>query len=86
MNLLTEIRFRHYSGEMFSEFELLSQKISQLADLAQSLRRENAQLRTQVSAMAAENAELSERMLQAHRRVSALLEKIPLSDQKEEMT
>lgn len=74
----------HYSGGMLSDFHFLSEKIRQLAELAQSLRRENAELRTQMSAMAAENAELSERMLQAHRRVSALLEKIPLSEQDEE--
>jgi hypothetical protein len=34
--------------------------------------------------MATENAELTKRMHEAHRRVTALLEKIPLSEQDEE--
>jgi cell division protein ZapB len=74
----------HYSGEMVSEFHLLAEKIGQLADLAQSLRRENAELRARASALSAENVELSRRMVEAHRRVSALLEKIPLAEQDEE--
>jgi FtsZ-binding cell division protein ZapB len=69
---------------MISEFQLLSEKIRQLAELAQSLRRENADLRLRAAAMAAENAELSKRMFEAHQRVTALMEKIPLSEQNEE--
>lgn len=69
---------------MLSEFHSLSEKIRQLAELTQSLRRENAELRARMSAIEAENAELSGRMQQAHRRVSALLERIPLSEQGEE--
>lgn len=62
---------------MISEFHQLSEKVSELALLAQSLRRENADLRRQAVALAAENAELSQRMEQAHARLAALLEKIP---------
>jgi FtsZ-binding cell division protein ZapB len=69
---------------MISEFHLLSEKINQLAELARSLRRENADLRLNSAAMAAENAELAKRMNEAHRRVTALLDKIPLSEQDEE--
>jgi cell division protein ZapB len=77
---LTEIRLHHYSGGMISDFTLLSEKISQLADLAQSLRRENAALRLDVSALAAENADLLQRIEEAHLRVTALLERIPAPD------
>lgn len=74
---MTENRFGHYSGGMNSEFHQLSEKINQLAELAQSLRRENADLRLGTAALAAENADLSRRIQGAHQRVSALLEKIP---------
>ncbi len=70
---------------MISEFLWLSKKIEQLAELAQSLRRENAELRLQAAAMALENAELSKRMAEAHVRVTALLDKIPVRAQDEEI-
>jgi cell division protein ZapB len=82
--LLTEIRLHHYSGEMTSEFHLLSEKINQLAELTQSLRRENADLRLNTAAVAAENADLSKRMQEAYKRISALLEKIPSPEQDKE--
>lgn len=66
-----------YSGGMISEFHQLSEKITQLAALADSLRRENGELRQYAATVTAENEELSSRMMEAHRRVSALLEKIP---------
>lgn len=81
---MTRIDARYYSGEMVSEIHLLSEKISQLAELAQSLRRENAELRLNLTAALAENAELSRRMAEAHQRVSALLEKIPVAEHNEE--
>jgi outer membrane murein-binding lipoprotein Lpp len=77
VNLLTEIRLQHYSDGMISEFQQLSQKIDQLAELTQSLRRENAALRLDVSALTADNLACAERMQQAYRRVAALLEKVP---------
>lgn len=82
--MLTEIRLHHYSGEMTSEFHLLSEKINQLAELTQSLRRENTDLRLNAAAVAAENADLSKRMQEAYKRISALLEKIPSPEQDEE--
>jgi len=82
--LLTEIRLHHYSDEMISDFQLLSEKINQLAALAQSLRRENAGLRLNAAALAAENADLAKRIQEAHQRVSALLESIPTPEQDEE--
>lgn len=82
--MLTEIRLHHYSGEMTSEFHLLFEKINQLAELTQSLRRENADLRLNTAAVVAENADLSKRMQEAYKRISALLEKIPSPAQNEE--
>lgn len=81
---MTEIRLHYYSGGMISEFHLLSEKITQLAELAQSLRRENADLRLSAAAAMAENADLSNRMQEAYQRISALLEKIPMPEKDEE--
>jgi cell division protein ZapB len=75
---------RHYSDGMNSEFHQLSEKINRLAELAQSLRRENAELRLGSSALAAENDDLSRRIEDAHQRVSVLLEKIPAGEQEQE--
>jgi len=62
---------------MISEFHQLPEKIDQLAELARSLRRENADLRRAMASLGEENADLSRRIQQAHERVTALLEKIP---------
>ena len=75
---------RHYSDKMISDFHKLSEKISQLAELMQALRSENADLRLKAVALAAENAELTRRMQEAHERVAALLESIPTPEQDEE--
>ncbi|RJF97971.1 DUF904 domain-containing protein [Noviherbaspirillum saxi] len=69
---------------MIAEFHQLSDKITQLAELAKSLRRENADLRANLASTAAENADLSRRIEEAYQRVSALLEKIPASDEANE--
>jgi cell division protein ZapB len=74
---LTKIRLHYYSDGMISEFHQLSEKISQLADLARSLRRENADLRLNLAALTAENADLAKRMQEAHLRLSALLDQMP---------
>ena len=81
---MTENRFEHYSCGMNSEYHQLSEKINQLAELAQSLRRENADLRLSAAALVAENADLSRRIQSAHQRVSALLEKIPPTERDQE--
>jgi len=64
---------------MSSEFQQLSEKVAQLAALTQSLRRENAELRLNVTALTTEKAELSRRMEEAHQRVQTLLEKLPVA-------
>ncbi|WP_414691476.1 DUF904 domain-containing protein [Noviherbaspirillum sp.] len=67
----------YYSDGMISDFHQLSEKIVKLAELAQSLRRENADLRLSLASLSAENADLARRIEEAYTRVSALLDKIP---------
>lgn len=74
----------NYSDAMISDFHLLSQKVDQLADLAQALSLENADLRLKANALSAENADLSKRMQEAYQRIAALLEKIPVTEHDEE--
>ena len=62
---------------MISEFDLLSDKISRLAQVAQSLRQQNAELRQQIEALSADKASLAARMSEAHTRVAAVLEQLP---------
>lgn len=62
---------------MISEFHELSDKIDRLAELTQSLRRENATLRQSNAILSAENIAYMERLTQAQRRVEALLASIP---------
>jgi cell division protein ZapB len=62
---------------MISEFQELSDKIDQLAEMSLALRRENAQLRQANAALVADNMACQRRLSEAHARVSALLEKIP---------
>lgn len=73
-----------YSDGMISEFHQLSEKIVQLAELAQSLRRENADLRLTLASLTSENADLARRIEEAYQRVSALLDKIPVSGEEDE--
>jgi len=80
---LTEIRCHHYSGGMVSELHQLAEKVSQLVELAQALRRENGDLRLSIAALTSENADLSQRIQEGYQRVAALLEKIPASDESE---
>lgn len=81
---MTEIPLGHYSCNMIAEFHQLSEKITRLAELAQSLRRENAELRLALASVTAENADLARRIEEAYQRVSALLDKIPASDEPNE--
>lgn len=70
---------------MTSEFDQLSEKIRLLADLTQKLRLENANLRLQAAALTAENMQLGERMREAKKRISALIDAIPLVVQNSEV-
>ncbi len=79
LNLLTKIRFNYYSDDMISDFHHLSEKVSELAELSRSLRRENAELRAAMAELSTENGNISQRMQEAHRRISGLLEQMPAS-------
>lgn len=74
---MTGIGLHHYSDAMISEFELLAEKVATLAELAHSLRRENADLRRDAATLTAENLDMQQRMQQAHERVAALLAQLP---------
>lgn len=65
---------------MISEFQELSDKIDQLAEMTQTLRRENAQLRQANAALVVENMGYQRRLSEASVRVAALLEQIPALD------
>jgi cell division protein ZapB len=62
---------------MISEFQELSDKIDQLAEMTLALRRENAELRQRNAALSAEAQAYQLRLIETTRRVSALLDKIP---------
>jgi cell division protein ZapB len=64
---------------MNAQFDDLAAKIDQLAELAVSLRRENADLRLYIAALTSENTGFAKRMHDAHQRVAALIEKLPPS-------
>ncbi|MDP9108567.1 MAG: DUF904 domain-containing protein [Pseudomonadota bacterium] len=63
---------------MISDFTQLSEKITLLADLTATLRRENAALRVQAVSLGVQNADLQQRMALAHERVTALLQRLPV--------
>ena len=65
---------------MISEFQELSDKIDQLAEMTVALRRENAQLRQANAALVVENMGYQRRLSEASGRVEALLEQIPALD------
>ena len=78
---LTAKRSPPYSDGMISEFQDLSDKINRLAELTQSLRRENATLRQSNAILSRENEAFMERLSEAQRRVEALLASMPAEDQ-----
>lgn len=69
---------------MISEFDLLSEKINQLASLTHALRRENADLRLKNTELKLENQQLAERIENACQRVSSLIQTLPAVDREEE--
>ena len=59
---------------MISEFDLLANKITELAELTQALRRDNAGVRTQNTELIAENRQLSEKTQEASQKITELAE------------
>jgi cell division protein ZapB len=68
---------------MNSDFQQLSKKIDQLAELTKTLRQENAALRLQLTASGADVAACREKMHQAEQRIMALLAQLPLPPEPE---
>lgn len=62
---------------MLEDFDALARKVAELAQLAQSLRTENQQLRAQLAAASTELDALRARVEQATRRLDAVLERLP---------
>lgn len=69
---------------MISEFDLLAEKVRRLAELTHALRRENAGLRLDLAALTDCNADLQQRMQEAHARVSAVLAQLPAATESEQ--
>ena len=65
---------------MISDFQELSDKIDQLAEMTVALRRENAQLRQGNAELVAQTIAYHRKMQEATARVEALLQKIPPLD------
>ena len=62
---------------MQAELDTLEAKIRQVADLCQSLRRENVSLRQQLLAAQHENKQLTTRLDAARTRLQSLLDQLP---------
>lgn len=62
---------------MISEFQDLSDKIARLAEMTESLRHENAQLRNANKQLSEENAAYLQRLAEAQQRVEALIDQLP---------
>jgi len=64
---------------MEAELTVLDEKISQLIQLTQKLRKDNSQLRQNLAAAQSENKRLSEKVRSAKSRLENLLAQIPES-------
>ena len=69
--------FYNYSVVMEAELTALDDKISQLVQLTQKLRKDNSQLRQDLASVQSENKRLSEKVNTAKARLEALLTQIP---------
>lgn len=69
--------FHHYSVLMEAELNALDDKITQLVQLCQKLRKDNSELRQQLASALSENKQLAEKVRLAKARLEALLDQIP---------
>ncbi len=69
---------------MVSDFTSLLDKVTQLAELSQALRNENAALRGELATLSDDNVRLAARMKEAHDRVESLLGVLPVDTSNEE--
>ena len=65
---------------MIFDFQSLLDKIKQLAELSQTLRAENAALRSELVSLTDQNARLEQRMQEARDRVTKLIDALPKAD------
>jgi len=68
---------------MISEFQDLSDKIERLAELVGTLRSENAQLQQTNVLLNEVNTALLERLVEAQRRLEAVIEQLPAPEEEE---
>lgn len=69
---------------MISDFELLAEKVNQLADLTITLRKENTALRIRNAELVREQNMINERLQQARERITGLINRLPIADAKGE--
>ncbi len=62
---------------MISELDLLAEKINGLVTLTQTLKQENATLKTQAESLRQEKQQLLERMEIARQKVAAIIDRLP---------
>ncbi|HWQ38982.1 MAG TPA: hypothetical protein VNM24_10305 [Burkholderiales bacterium] len=74
---LTLLDFQNYSVPMEADLNALDQKIHQLVQLCQRLRKDNSELRQQLASARNENKRLAEKIGAARNRLEALLEQVP---------
>lgn len=83
--MISIIRWRQLTGHesppivaaMNGELDILEAKVRQVADLCQTLRRENLALRQQLLAAQQDNKQMSVRLDSAKTRLQTLLDKLP---------
>ena len=69
--------FHNYSVLMEAELTALDDKISQLVQLTQKLRKDNSQLRQNLASVQSENKRLADKVNSAKARLETLLAQIP---------
>lgn len=74
---MTIINFLNYSGYMDADLKALEEKLAHLISLCSDLRHENAQLRLDLNAMQSDTVLLKANMVEASKRVEALMESLP---------
>ena len=69
---------------MIDDFDLLAEKINQLAGLTTALRRENAALRRQNAELLGEQGMINARLQQARERIAGLISALPETPRQQE--
>ncbi len=75
--MIDHVHAAFYSRAMRAELDTLEAKLRQVAELCQSLRRDNVALRQQLVAAQHDNKQLNTRLDAAKERLQALLDTLP---------